>query len=337
MLREDAFSATAANMNITANGSSSWSCYSLINPVVEKLVQTVASGLILVVSLVGNSLIVIIVFKTPTLRKPMNFMIVNMAISDLLFTIFLFPLSLVEMQADSWLIGDSLLQTLCKTSFFLLIVSATVSIQSLILITVYRFGAVVLPIRSPLISKSYGPFFIIATWIVAIAANSAYLFSLKVVVNEHLGGMVMCTIQKSSANNYLLSNFIAFFYIPFVLLTVLYAIILIKLKQHAHPGEPSANAEKQRSRKNRNVLKMAIVIVFAFFLCWIPFITNRTISHFAPNSSIWYSCNFLLYDNFTYFMAVTNCAINPMICLIFSSNYRQGLKRLFSCCAAVQE
>ena len=324
-------------MNITANGSSSWSCYSLINPVVEKLVQTVASGLILVVSLVENSLIVIIVFKTPTLRKPMNFMIVNMAISDLLFTIFLFPRSLVEMQADSWLIGDSLLQTLCKTSFFLLIVSATVSIQSLILITVYRFGAVVLPIRSPLISKSYGPFFIIATWIVAIAANSAYLFSLKVVVNEHLGGMVMCTIQKSSANNYLLSNFIAFFYIPFVLLTMLYAIILIKLKQHAHPGEPSANAEKQRSRKNRNVLKMAIVIVFAFFLCWIPFITNRTISHFAPNSSIWYSCNFLLYDNFTYFMAATNCAINPMICLIFSSNYRQGLKRLFSCCAAVQE
>ena len=267
-------------------------------------------------------------------------MIVNMAISDLLFTIFLFPLSLVEMQADSWLIGDSLLQTLCKTSFFLLIVSATVSIQSLILITVYRFGAVVLPIRSPLISKSYGPFFIIATWIVAIAANSAYLFSLKVVVNEHLGGMVMCTIQKSSANNYLLSNFVAFFYIPFVLLTILYAIILIKLKQHAHPGEPSANAEKQRSRKNRNVLKMAIVIVFAFFLCWIPFITNRTISHFAPNSSIWYSCNFLLYDNFTSFMAATNCAINPMICLIFSSNYRQGLKglkRIFSCCAAVQE
>ena len=338
MLREDAFRATAANMNITANGSSSWSCYSLINPVVEKLVQTVASGLILVVSLVGNSLIVIIVFKTPTLRKPMNFMIVNMAISDMLFPIILFPLNLVEMQANFWLIGDSLHQILCKISSFLLIVSATVSIQSLILITVYRFGAVVMPIRgSPLISKSYGPFFIIATWIVAIAANSAYLFSFKVVINEHPGGKVMCTIQKSSANNYLLSNFIAFFYIPFVLLTILYAIILIKLKQHAHPGEPSANAEKQRSRKNRNVLKMAIFIVFAFFLCWIPFITNQTTLHFAPNSSIWYSCNFLLYDNFTYFMAVTNCAINPMICLIFSSNYRQGLKRLFSCCAAVQE
>lgn len=35
-------------------------------------------------------------------------MIVNMAISDLLLPIFLFPLNLVEMQANVWLIGDSL-------------------------------------------------------------------------------------------------------------------------------------------------------------------------------------------------------------------------------------
>lgn len=219
MLQEDACKATAANMSITANGSSSWSCYNLINPVVEKLVQTVASGLILAVSLVGNSLIVIIVFKTPTLRKPVNLMIVNMAISDLLFPIFLFPLNLVEMQANVWLIGDSLHQTLFKIGFPILIVSATLSIQRLILIAVCRFGAVVLPIRCPLISKTHCPFFIIASWIVAIAANLPLLFSFKLV--EHPVRMAICTIQKSSANNYLLANLISFFYIPFVLLTIL--------------------------------------------------------------------------------------------------------------------
>ena len=186
----------------------------------------------------------------------MNFMIVNMAISDLLFIIFLFPLNLVEMQADFWLIADSLHQTLCKIGFFLLIVSATVSIQSLILITVDRFGAVVVPIRSPLISKSYGPFFIIATWIVAIAANSPHFFAFKLV--EHPGGMVKCVIQKSSANYYLLAYFIAFFNLSFVLLIILYAIILIKLKQHVHHGEQSAIAKEMRSRRNRNVFKMAI-------------------------------------------------------------------------------
>ena len=99
-------------------------------------------------------------------------MIVNMAISDLLFPKFLFPLSLIEMKADLWLIGDFLHQTLCKIGLVLLIVSATVSIQSLILITVDRFGAVVMPIRgSPLIGRRLCLFFIVVTWIVVIAAN----------------------------------------------------------------------------------------------------------------------------------------------------------------------
>ena len=271
--------------------------------------------------------VIIANIKTPTLRKPINFMIVNMAIPDLLIPIFLFPLSLVEMQVDNWLISEILYQTLCKTGFFLLTVSATVSIQSLILIRVDRFGAVVKPIRgSPLISRRLCLFFIVVTWIVAVAANLPHFFAFKRV--EHPGGMVMCLIQKSSASYYLLAYFVAFFYIPFVLLIILYAIILIKLKQHAHPGEQSAIAKEMRTKRNRNVLKMVIVIVFVFFLCWIPYITNRTILHFAPNSSIWFSCNFLLYDVFTSFMAAANCAVNPIICLIFSSNYRQGLLRL---------
>ena len=47
-------------MNTTLNGSSSWSCSSLINPEALKVGATrVALSLILVVSLVGNSLIVL--------------------------------------------------------------------------------------------------------------------------------------------------------------------------------------------------------------------------------------------------------------------------------------
>ena len=210
MLREDACTATAASMNITANGSSSWSCHSLLNPVVQRHVPTVAYGLLLVASLIGNSVIVMIVFRTPTLRKPINFMIVNMAIPDLLIAIFLFPLSLVEMQVDNWLISETLYQTLFKIGFFLLTVSATMSIQSLILITVDRFGAVVKPIRgSPLISRRLCLLFIVVTWIDAIAANLPHFFAFKRV--EHPGGMVMCAIQKSSASYYLLACFIAFF------------------------------------------------------------------------------------------------------------------------------
>ena len=106
-------------MNTTANGSSSsTNCSSLINPEALKVGATVAYSLILVVSLVGNSLIVLIVYKTPTLRKPINMLIANMAMSDLLYPIFLFPVRLADLHVGSWLIGGTLGQALCKIQVF---------------------------------------------------------------------------------------------------------------------------------------------------------------------------------------------------------------------------
>ena len=56
--------------------------------------------------------------------------------------------------------------------------------------------------------------------------------------------------NMAMSNHQHLAVTIAFFYISLVLLIKLYAIILIKLKKHTHPGEHSANAEEQRSRRN---------------------------------------------------------------------------------------
>ena len=95
------------------------SCSSLINPEALKVGATVAYSLILVVSLVGNSLIVLIVYKTPTLRKPINMLIANMAMSDLLYPILVIPVQLTELHVGSWLIGGTLGQALCKIHPFL--------------------------------------------------------------------------------------------------------------------------------------------------------------------------------------------------------------------------
>ena len=210
--------------------------------------------------------------------------------------------------------------------------SSLVSVQSLVLISVDRFGAVVVPLRSPLISRKLCPFFILATWIVAIAVASPNLFSYKLVENQE---EVKCqnqwakTFGEKSFVTYLLAGVSVFFYIPMILLVAVYSIILIKLKKQVHPGEQSANAEEQRTKRNRNVLKMAIAIVLAFFLCWLPANTILLIIQFLePTSSIRSSCSFRAFSIFTYFLAFANCAINPTILFISSSNYRKGLKRL---------
>ena len=161
----------------TGNGSiESSSCFST-TLTAYKIGETIALSLIIAVSLTGNSFIVLIVYKTPTLRKPINYFIANMAMSDLLYSIFWPPtrLSLIH-STNLWLIGGQFGQALCKLVHFA-DVSSIVSIQNLVLITVDRFVAVVFPLRSPLIRSKLCPFFILVTWIVAAAVVSPYLFT----------------------------------------------------------------------------------------------------------------------------------------------------------------
>ena len=265
-------------MNSTANGSSgSWSC---LNFTSLKIGGTVAFCLIIIASLVANSLIVITVCKTPNLKKPINYFIANMASSDLLFILlFLIPWSLSDLHTNhSFLIGGQLGQALCKLLSFFANVSFVVSTQNLIRIAVDRFGAVVFPLRSPLIRSKLCPFFILATWIFAIVFNLPDLLTFELV--EHPKG-TWCVrrwkrvfAESSSFASSLLAYNIAFTYIPVLLLVILYSIIFVKLKTQAHPGEQSTNNQQQRKRRNRNVLQMSIVIVKVFVLCWLPFTTN---------------------------------------------------------------
>ena len=319
------------DLNKTMNGTQPLSCY--WNPTAGKIGLTFAYCLIVFVSLAGNTVIGIIVYKMKTTRKPINFLIVNMAMSDLLFPIFLIPRDIQRLYINSWLIGGPLGQALCKLRGFLIYVSNAVSTQSMVLIAVDRFGAVVFPLRSPLITSKLCPFFILATWIIAMAFFSPYLFSFKLV--EYPGGL-LCRLrwkegfgESSSHHDYYLPILIIFCLIPLVLIVILYIIIYIKLKSQKIPGEQSANAGKQRQQRERNVLKMSIAIVLGFAVCWLPYFIVRFLLFFA--SKIW-SCGFEYFGYFAFLMVRINCAMNPCICLIFSRNYRIGLKTLFRSC-----
>ena len=180
----------------TGNGSiESSSCFSTT---AYKIGGTVALSLILAVSLMANSFIVMIVYKTPTLRKPINYFIANMAMSDLLYSIFWPPtrLSLIH-STNLWLIGGQFGQALCKLVHFFADVSSIVSIQNLVLITVDRFVAVVFPLRSPLIRSKLCPFFILGTWIAGVAVISPQFFTFQLVENSV--GKMICVMRWEEA------------------------------------------------------------------------------------------------------------------------------------------
>ena len=215
------------NVSAMMNGTQSMS--SCFNPTARRIGETFAYCLLFLVSLVGNTFIAIIVFKTKTLRKPINFLIVNMAMSDMLVPIFLFPRELILTYTRSWLMGGPLGQVLCKLSIYASYLSFTVSIQSLVLIAVDRFGAVMFPLRSPLINSKRCRFFILATWIIAIAIFCVNLFASKVI--ESPEGLACVADWKgalgeaSSYKNFVLVMQVIIFYVPLVFITILYSAI----------------------------------------------------------------------------------------------------------------
>ena len=324
-----------ANVTAIMNGTQPPSCF---NTTAKRIGETFVYCLLFVVSLTGNTIIGIIVYKTKNMRKPINFFIVNMAMSDLLFPIFLFPYFLTGLYVDSWP-GGPFGQASCKLVHFFADVSSTVSVQNLVLIAVDRFGAVVFPLRSPVISSKLCPFYILATWIIAMAVRCPDLILAKLV--EYPQGLA-CVWQwnevfgeSSSFENYVVAVFIVFCYIPLVLTAILYLTIALKIKSHTVPGEQSVNAAREkRLKRERNVLKMSIAIVLVFAVCWLPFTIYWLLTTFSSDSSMIWSCGFQYFKSVASFLACSNCAVNPYICFIFSGNYRQGLKNLLSCFSA---
>ena len=136
--------------------------------------------------------------------------------------------------------------------------------------------------------------------------------------------------ESSSPASLQLAYTILFTCIPVLLLVILYSIIVIKLKTQAHPGEQSANSQQQRDRRNRNVLQMSIAIVTVFVLCSLPYSINILIIVYQDTFTH-LSCSFWIYYEVTRYMAIAYGAINPVICFMFSSNYRKAFKRLIKC------
>ena len=167
---------SSANLTTTTNVSRPSSCSIAGNSKAGKVGFTFACCLILVVSLAGNSLIAIIVYKTKSMRKTINYFIPNMAVSDLLFPVFIFPLIFIELHDGFGVLIGHLEQIFCKVRIFLVYFSCCVSVESYILIAVERFVAVVFPLRASLFNSKLCPFFILGTWFVSTALSFPVLF-----------------------------------------------------------------------------------------------------------------------------------------------------------------
>ena len=289
----------------------------------------------LMASFFGNILIIIIVYKHRDLRKTINYFIVNMAVSDLLFPLIVIPVNIVGLVTDSWQLGVSgkLGSSFCKLFYFSSALALHVSVQSLVWIGIDRFVAVVFPITLGLISPKIRTTAIICTWIFAVLFNSPSLIISDVVAYANKNTMCSYTGGESVYNSdvstaFLFAQLFLLFIAPLVVLTVLYTAIAIALKrQNRALNDTTQNLQRHSEKKRRRATRMAATIVALFYICVIPL----TLSYFSANWSLSCVSQKLLFS-LAGFMFSSSSMVNPLICLSFVESYRRGLRNILCPC-----
>ena len=145
------------------------------------VLKSLAYFAILLVSLAGNVLITLVVWKNKKLRKSINYFVFNMAVSDLFTPLTIMPVRIVEIISGSgaFMVDSPLMlgNILCKLCYFLPDVSVLVSVESLLLISLDRFLAVVFPLKAKLISSKVRLISNLCAWAIAIAVHAPYFYT----------------------------------------------------------------------------------------------------------------------------------------------------------------
>lgn len=142
-------------------------------------------------ALIGNSLVIVTFYKTRSLRTSTNYYLVNMAVSDLICACFNWPLYATEgMLSGSEFITEPFASVVCKLGLYFRGISQIVSVLSLVLISVDRYAAIALPLKTTMLCRRKVRLILLfSSWILPVVCGLPYLFYTRVV---KLNGPVFC-------------------------------------------------------------------------------------------------------------------------------------------------
>ena len=306
---------STSNLSNVSSSEKDLDCGALYEPYVFKISLIVVYSMVLLVGLTGNALIITLVNKRKDLRKTINQLIANMALSDFVFQLTFIPVELAKAAYGQWPIAEPAGSIVCKIQRFVIYVSIYVSVQSLTWIALDRFIAVVFPMKVHLISSRFRVLAIASSWIVALLCGAASCIYSDVV---HKNGALDCTEETNPISQYVGA---ACSFASLISITILYCTIAVTLRRKNKALPTSAvNGNIQRKRQ---AIKMSICVVAAFYLCFIPVIIIVLLSERVLERS----CLLLrVLRPLPLLMTNLSSTANPIICFVFVENYRRGLR-----------
>ncbi|XP_044173492.1 neuropeptide SIFamide receptor-like [Acropora millepora] len=276
-----------------------------------------------------------VVCRDRNMRTTTNFLIVNMAVSDLLVPVFAMPRACVEIFNGNlrWLIGGVLGETLCKLTAFLQDILTAVSVQSLVAISVDRFYAVWFPLKAAR-TKPRMKCVISLVWLTSALIHLPYLYAFNIVTVS--GDKTYCFVvwpRPVTKVVFLLLIFVILI-IPLGIITALYSLIVKKIRSQTLYGVRNLVVCFTREKRNRNILEMSLAIVAIFFLTMSPFVVFLTIDAFSDGRAC-LSKNFRFVSQY---LVHCNGVLNCFTYFTFNWSYRRGftaiLSRAFCLCCS---
>ncbi|XP_053497813.1 trace amine-associated receptor 1-like [Ictalurus furcatus] len=283
------------------------------------------------ITVIGNLLVIITVVHFRQLRTSTNYLILSLAVADLLVGGMVMPPSMIRSVETCWYLGS----TFCKIHSSLDVTVCTASILNLCIISLDRYYAVCHPfLYYSKMTPTTIRFMIIVCWSISVSVGFGMIFlELNILGNEefYYNNFVCegaCMVFQAKVGAVVFSMLC--FYIPAVIMLCVYMKILHTAQRQARAIQ-STNAQMKTaeekagmSKSERKATKTLAIIVGVFLTSWVPFFICNCLDPFTG-----YSVPPILFDVFLW-VGYFNSTCNPIVYAFFYSWFRHAFRVILS-------
>ncbi|KAL2082513.1 hypothetical protein ACEWY4_022331 [Coilia grayii] len=321
-LRGIGFAGTAESIPLChefLNGS----CPKFTYPTAFRVPLYVFFGTSVVLTVVGNLLVIITVVHFKQLHTPTNYLILSLAVSDLLLGGFVMPPSMIRSIESCWYFGE----WFCKIHTSTDVMCCTASILNLSLISIDRYYAIGKPLQynAKITGKAIAVMISVSWGISAVVGFGMVFLELNILGIEDFyysftctGGCVLLQSVASSTVSSLLS-----FYIPGVIMLCIYLKIYLIAQQQVrsiHNKHMQSKSSAAASKMERKATKTLAIIMGVFLSFWLPFFICNIIDPLTG-----YSIPPLWFDMVVW-IGYFNSTCNPLVYALFYSWFRKAFR-----------
>ena len=213
----------------------------------------------------------------------------------------------------------------CKVMHYAIRVSIAATVLTMTLISFDRFCIVFHPLKGKFLRK---PRIVSAViWVLSFILMIPTLLFYKVTVIPTENAYVrVCRgavqLSNHSRKIYHICLFCILYAFPLMVMAVLYVLICHKLWPRKIPENASGKSRAVVEMSKRKVVRLLIVIIVVFALCWFPTYVNHYFLIIRPEQGHKLPAEV----QYTFFwLAHANSAINPCLYILLNYNFRKRL------------